>query len=121
MMSFCGKELRVKPVNPTAFVMALGYKLKNEGDIMSDKPIESLPKATEIEKRLGLQFYPGKPLYVLNLIDLATTALKSVGAQYNALELDTDTYEGYFILDKKSTPIGKVNINLDLECQVEMY
>ena len=121
MMTFCGKELLVRPSNPIAFVMALGYILKNEEDIMSDKPIESLPKATEIEKCFGRQFYTDKPLYVLNLIDLATTALKSVGAQYNALELDTDTYEGYFILDKKSTPIGKIRINIDLECKIEMY
>lgn len=120
MMTFMKKELRFKPTNPSAFVLALGYKLGNE-DITSNKAIESLPPATEAEKSMGRQFYPDKPLYVLNLIDLATTALKSVGAQYNALELDTDTYEGYFILDKKSTPIGKVNINLDLECNVEMY
>lgn len=121
MMTFCGKELLVRPSNPIAFVMALGYRLGKEEDIMSDKPIESLPKVTEIEKCFGRQFYTDKPLYVLNLIDLAYKALQAAGVQYNALELDTDTYEGYFILDKKSTPIGKVNINLDLECQVEMY
>lgn len=121
MMTFMKKELRFKPTNPFAFVMALGYKLGKEEDIMSDKPIESLPKATEIEKCLGRQFYPDKPLYLLNLIDLATTALKGVGVQYKDLELDTDAYDGYFIRDNKSTPIGKVNINLDLECNVEMY
>ena len=119
MMTFCGKELRFKPSNPGAFVLALGYKLGNE-DITSDKAIESLPPATEEEKRIGRYFYPDKPLYVLNLIDLATTALKSASVQYEALELDTGTYDGYYIL-KKSTPIGKIHINLDLECQIEMH
>jgi hypothetical protein len=120
MMTFMKKELRFKPINPAAFVMALGYKLGKE-DIASDKAIESLPPATEAEKRVGRNFYKDKPLYLLDLIDLATTALKGVGVQYKDLELDRDAYDGYFIRDNKSTPIGKIHINLDMECQVEMY
>lgn len=120
MMTFCEKELRLKPTNPSAFVLALGYKLGKE-DIVSDKAIESLPPATEAEKSIGRNFYKDKPLYFLNLVDLATTALKGVGVQYKDLELDTDAYDGYFILDNKSTPIGKIRINLDLECKIEMY
>ena len=119
MMTFCGKELRFKPSNPVAFVMALGYKLGSE-DIMSDKPIESLPKATETEKNIGRHFYPNQPLYLLNLIDLAFKALQGAGVKYKNLELDTDTYDGYYILDEKDTPIGKIRINFDLECQIEM-
>ena len=30
MMTFMKKEINYKPVNPAAFVMALGYKLGNE-------------------------------------------------------------------------------------------
>ena len=121
MMSFCGKELRVKPVNPTAFVMALGYKLKNEEDIMSDKPIESLPKATETEKNIGRHFYSKRPLYMLNLLDLAYKALQAAGIKYKNLGLDADFYDGYYIMDEADAFIGKIRINLDLECKIEMY
>ena len=120
MMTFMKKEINYKPVNPAAFVMALGYKLGNE-DIGSDKAIESLPKATEEEKRTGRHFYPSKALYLLDLSDMASMALKSAGIQYKGIELDSKNYDGYFILDDKSSHIGKININLDLECQIELY
>ena len=51
MMTFCGKELRVKPVNPAAFVMALGYKLGNE-DIMSNKELSHFLKRPRPKKIL---------------------------------------------------------------------
>ena len=120
MMTFCGKELRVKPVNPAAFVMALGYKLGNE-DIMNNKAIESLPKATETEKNIGRYFYSKRPLYMLDMIDLAFKALKAAGIKYKNLGLDADFYDGYYILDEAYAFIGKIRINLDLECKIEMY
>lgn len=120
MMTFCGKELRVKPANPAAFVMALGYKLGNE-DIMSDKAIESLPKVTETEKNIGRHFYSKRPLYMLNLIDLAYKALQAAGIKYKNLGLDADFYDGYYIMDEADAFIGKISINLDLECKIEMY
>ena len=120
MMTFMKKEINYKPINPAAFVMALGYKLGNE-DIGSDKAIESLPKATEEEKRIGRHFYPSTALYLLDLSDMASMALKSAGIQYKGIELDSKNYDGYFILDDKSSHMGKININLDLECQIELY
>ena len=120
MMTFCGRELRIKPINPAAFVMALGYKLGNE-DIMSDKAIESLPKATETEKNIGRRFYSKHPLYTLDMIDLAFKALKAVGIKDKNLGLDTDFYDGYYILNENGAFVGKIRINLDLECKIEMY
>ena len=121
MMTFCGKELKARPSNPTAFVMALGYKLENEEDIMDNKAIESLPKATEAEKSFGRYFYPNQYLYLLNLIDLAYKALQAAGVQYKNLGLDIDSYDGYYILDETGAFVGKIRINLDLECKIEMY
>lgn len=120
MMTFCGKELKVRPTNPAAFVMALGYKLGSEEDIMTNKAIESLPKATETEKNIGRHFYSKHPLYMLNMIDLAVKALKATGIKYKNLGLDIDSYDGYYILDETGA-VGKIRINLDLECQIEMY
>lgn len=120
MMTFCGKELRFKPNNPATFVMALGYKLGEEG-IMSDKAIESLPKATEAEKHIGQNLYQNQQLYLLNLINLASKAIQASGVQYKNLELDTDAYDGYYILNEKGIRSGKIRINLDLECQIDMY
>lgn len=121
MMTFCGKELLVRPSNPIAFVMALGYKLGKEEDIMSNKAIESLPKASETEKHLGRHFYSKQHLYMLNLIDLAYKALQAAGIKYKNLGLDADFYDGYYIMDEAGSFVGKIRINLDLECKIEMY
>jgi hypothetical protein len=35
--------------------------------------------------------------------------------------LDIDSYDGYYILDETGSFVGKIRINLDLECKIEMY